>query len=81
MLVLPLGPTGRPFGVLQILDRLDGQPFRTGDLDRGAAVAELALTALDMHDRADTASGRLTQPDVKVIVVVVEPLHDARPAS
>ena len=27
MLVLPLGPAGRPFGVLQILDRLDGEPF------------------------------------------------------
>jgi len=54
MLVLPLGPAGRPFGVLQILDRLDGEPFGTVDLDRGAAVADLALTALDMHDRAET---------------------------
>jgi len=54
MLVLPIGPTARPFGVLQILDRLDGLPFRTGDIDRGAALAELALTALDMHDTADT---------------------------
>ena len=54
MLVLPLGPTGRPFGVLQILDRLDGEPFGDLDLDRGAALADLALTALDMHDRADT---------------------------
>ena len=54
MLVLPLGPPGRPFGVLQILDRLDGEPFATSDLERGAAVAELALTALDVHDRADT---------------------------
>ena len=54
MLVLPLGPAGRPFGVLQILDRLDGEPFGTSDLDRGAAVAELALTALDTHG-GDTA--------------------------
>ena len=54
MLVLPLGPAGRPFGVLQILDRLDGEPFGTVDLDRGAARRRLALTALDMHDRADT---------------------------
>jgi hypothetical protein len=53
MLVLPLG-TGRPFGVLQILDRLDGEPFGTVDLDRGVALSELTLTALDMHDRADT---------------------------
>ena len=49
MLVLPLGPAERPFGVLQILDRLDGEAFGPGDVDRGMAFAELALTALDTH--------------------------------
>jgi Protein kinase domain/GAF domain len=49
MLVLPLGPSERPFGVLQILDRLDGEAFGPGDVDRGMAFAELALTALDTH--------------------------------
>ena len=49
MLVLPLGPSERPFGVLQILDRLDGEAFGPGDVDRGMAFAELALTALDAH--------------------------------
>ncbi|HEX6021005.1 MAG TPA: protein kinase [Solirubrobacter sp.] len=55
MLVLPLGPPGRTFGVLQILDRLDGEPFGDADLDRGAALAELAMTALDLQQ--DTLSG------------------------
>jgi hypothetical protein len=49
MLVLPLGPSERPFGVLQILDRLDGEAFGPGDIERGMAFAELALTALDAH--------------------------------
>ena len=49
MLVLPLGPSERPFGVLQILDRLDGEAFGPGDVDRGMAFAELALAALDAH--------------------------------
>ena len=49
MLVLPLGPSEQPFGVLQILDRLDGEAFGPGDVDRGMAFAELALTALDAH--------------------------------
>jgi hypothetical protein len=49
MLVLPLGPSERPFGVLQILDRLDGEAFGPGDVDRGMAFAELALSALDAH--------------------------------
>jgi hypothetical protein len=49
MLVLPLGPSERPFGVLQILDRLDGEAFGPGDVDRGMAFVELALSALDAH--------------------------------
>ena len=49
MLVLPLGPSDRPFGILQILDRLDGEAFGPGDVDRGMAFAELALTALDAN--------------------------------
>jgi hypothetical protein len=49
MLVLPLGPSEQPFGVLQILDRLDGEAFGPGDVDRGMAFAELALTALDAY--------------------------------
>jgi hypothetical protein len=33
--------------VLQILDRLDGEPFGPADVDRGRAFADLALAALD----------------------------------
>jgi eukaryotic-like serine/threonine-protein kinase len=47
MLVVPLGPPDRPFGVLQILDRLDGEPFGPADVERGRAFAELTLAALD----------------------------------
>jgi hypothetical protein len=42
MLVLPLGPSDRPFGVLQILDQLDGEAFGPGEIERGMAFAELA---------------------------------------
>ena len=41
MLVLPLGPPERPFGVLQILDRLDGGRYGPADVERGRAFAEL----------------------------------------
>jgi predicted Ser/Thr protein kinase len=47
MLVIPLGPAERPFGVLQILDRLDGLPYEPADVERGRAFAELTLAALD----------------------------------
>ena len=47
MLVLPLGPPERPFGVLQILDRLDGGRYGPADVERGLAFADLALAALD----------------------------------
>ena len=47
MLVVPLGPPERPFGVLQILDRLDGGRYGPGDVERGRAFAELTMAALD----------------------------------
>jgi predicted Ser/Thr protein kinase len=47
MLVVPLGPPERPFGVLQILDRIDGGPYGPADVERGRAFAELTLAALD----------------------------------
>jgi predicted Ser/Thr protein kinase len=47
MLVIPLGPPGRPFGVLQMLDRLDGEPFGPADVERGLAFAELTMAALE----------------------------------
>jgi predicted Ser/Thr protein kinase len=53
MLVLPLGPRDRPFGVLQILDRLDGGPYGPADVERGRAFAELTVAALD-RDGVDT---------------------------
>ena len=47
MLVVPLGPPERPFGVLQILDRLDGGRYGPADVERGRAFAELTMAALD----------------------------------
>ena len=47
MLVLPLGPPERPFGVLQILDRLDGSRYGPADVERGRAFADLTMAALD----------------------------------
>jgi predicted Ser/Thr protein kinase len=56
MLVVPLGPAERPFGVLQILDRLDGGPYGLADVERGRAFAELTLAALD-RGGGDTIMG------------------------
>ena len=49
MLVLPLVSAETPFGVLQVLDRRDGEAFGPADLARGGAFIELALAMLDAY--------------------------------
>jgi GAF domain len=49
MLALPLVAGDAPFGVLQVLDRRDGEPFGPADLARGGAFVELALAMLDAY--------------------------------
>jgi hypothetical protein len=47
MLVLPLLRGASAFGVVQVLDRLDGAAFGPADVDRGVAFSRLVLAALD----------------------------------
>jgi predicted Ser/Thr protein kinase len=49
MLVLPLVGRETPFGVLQVLDRRDGEAFGPADLARGGAFVELAMAMLDAY--------------------------------
>jgi predicted Ser/Thr protein kinase len=48
MLVLPLLRGASAFGVVQVLDRRDGEAFGPADVDRGEALLALALAALDV---------------------------------
>jgi hypothetical protein len=48
MLVLPLLRGARAFGVVQVLDRRDGEAFGPADVDRGEAFLALVLAALDV---------------------------------
>jgi signal transduction protein with GAF and PtsI domain len=46
MMVLPLIGRGQVLGVLQFLDRRDGEPFDSHDLERAEAFADLAIHAV-----------------------------------
>jgi Protein kinase domain/GAF domain len=58
-LVTPLVREGRTIGVLALLDRRDGGPYRHEDLGRAALFADLAVVALDLDTfpLSTTASG------------------------
>jgi hypothetical protein len=63
MLVTPLVKEGKTIGVLSLLDRRDGGPYRHEDLARAALFADLAVVALDLDvfPMSTTGFGR-TQP-------------------
>jgi hypothetical protein len=46
MLVIPLRQRDRAIGALSVLDRRDGNPYTTDDIERGNLFAELTVTAL-----------------------------------
>lgn len=49
MLVIPLRQDDRAIGALSVLDRRDGNPYTTDDIERGNLFAELTVTALATH--------------------------------
>jgi tRNA A-37 threonylcarbamoyl transferase component Bud32 len=49
LLTVPLRRGERTLGVLQVLDRRDGQGYGPEDVERAAAFADLALMAVDVH--------------------------------
>jgi eukaryotic-like serine/threonine-protein kinase len=62
MLVTPLVKEGRPIGVLSLLDRRDGGPYRHEDLARAALFADLAVVALDLDTFPMSTTGGRTLP-------------------
>jgi putative methionine-R-sulfoxide reductase with GAF domain len=60
-LVTPLVREGRTIGVLSLLDRRDGQPYRHEDLARAALFADLAVVALDLDTFPLTTTGGRTR--------------------
>jgi hypothetical protein len=60
MVVTPLQREGQTIGVLSVLDRRDGGPYRYEDLGRAALFADLAVVALDLDTLPlSTSGGRL----------------------
>jgi GAF domain-containing protein len=57
MLVVPLRRAHRTIGTLSLLDRRDGGSYGTGDMDRAALFADLAVRALDVEPLAFTSLG------------------------
>jgi tRNA A-37 threonylcarbamoyl transferase component Bud32 len=57
MLVVPLKRGERTIGTLSLLDRRDGGSYGTGDMDRAALFADLAIRALDVEPLAFTSLG------------------------
>jgi tRNA A-37 threonylcarbamoyl transferase component Bud32 len=57
MLVVPLKRVDRTIGTLSLLDRRDGGSYGTGDMDRAALFADLAIRALDVEPLAFTSLG------------------------
>ena len=49
MLIVPLRRAGSTVGVLQVLDRRDGEGYGPDDVERATAFADLALMAVDMQ--------------------------------
>ena len=63
MLVLPLRQGRRTIGALSLLDRRDGNPYTTDDLNRGDLFAELTVTALGIdQDQYDTIAPEQVTP-------------------
>jgi tRNA A-37 threonylcarbamoyl transferase component Bud32 len=57
MLVVPLKRGERTIGTLSLLDRRDGGSYGSGDMDRAALFADLAIRALDVEPLAFTSLG------------------------
>jgi tRNA A-37 threonylcarbamoyl transferase component Bud32 len=57
MLVVPLKRGDRTIGTLSLLDRRDGGAYGSGDMDRAALFADLAIRALDVEPLAFTSLG------------------------
>jgi predicted Ser/Thr protein kinase len=49
MLIVPLRRAGSTVGVLQVLDRRDGEGYGPADVERATAFADLALMAVDVQ--------------------------------
>jgi GAF domain-containing protein len=62
MLVVPLLRGERAIGVLSLLDRRSGDPYTSGDTERAALFAELAVKALDVTPEAFTSLGMTMIP-------------------
>jgi predicted Ser/Thr protein kinase len=65
MLVVPLIRDGRAVGVLSLLDRRSGDPYTSGDTERAALFAELAVKALDVTPAAFTGLGMTVIPSTQ----------------
>jgi hypothetical protein len=62
MLVLPLKQGNRTIGALSVLDKRDGNPYTSGDIDRGNLFAELTVTALGIDpEQYGTAAPPLSE--------------------
>jgi hypothetical protein len=61
MLTTPLIREGRTIGVLALLDRRDGQPYRHEDLFRASLFADLAVVALDLDTFPLSTTGGRTR--------------------
>jgi hypothetical protein len=57
MLVVPLRRETRAVGALSLLDRRDGEPYTSADMERAALFADLAVIALDVDPAAFTSLG------------------------
>jgi hypothetical protein len=66
MLVMPLKQGDRAIGTLSVLDRRDGEPYTSEDIDRGNLFAELTATALGIDPgqyAAVAAPGEAAEPE------------------
>lgn len=58
MIVVPLQRGGRSIGALTVLDRRDGQSYRSDEVERAALFADLAVKALDVAPGSFTSLGQ-----------------------
>jgi putative methionine-R-sulfoxide reductase with GAF domain len=67
MLVMPLKQGDRAIGTLSVLDRRDGEPYTSEDIDRGNLFAELTATALGIdpgqYAAVAAAPGEAAEPE------------------
>jgi hypothetical protein len=75
MLVVPLKRKGSAIGVLSLLDRRDGEPYRADDVTRADLFADLALATLD------TPTGARPDPETQPIAATFSKTDKRTPGA